>query len=368
MPIIITRNGKNAIRLNNTEFEQESDLQKYIHDNPESLPLDDIKENVKFVTIDREFPTSSGPLDILGFDSDGEIYIIETKLYKNSDKRIVIAQVLDYGASLWNLYQDPEKFINRLKERFKKTNNIGLEEKFDTEFKGHDEIIDNIKSNLLEGKFRFIILMNKVDSNLKNLISYMNQNSKFSIYGVELEYYIHEDYQILIPHVFGAEIRKGVVSVGIKEKIKDDEFFQKLETDIGVDEANTARKILDWAKDKGFDIIWPGGSLSLEFNYNNINYKLLKIFTTGLLELSFAYLKKSLPFDNDSKRLELLKYFNEVSSFPKLSNDKIHARPGEGISISMLKNEYDYQKFLNAIEWFLEEIKSHHEINPSTSI
>jgi hypothetical protein len=50
---------------------------------------------------DRAFPTNSGPIDALGINKDGEIYIIETKLYKNPDKRLVVAQVLDYGASLW---------------------------------------------------------------------------------------------------------------------------------------------------------------------------------------------------------------------------------------------------------------------------
>lgn len=364
MPIIITEKGKNAIKVDKNKFENESDLQKYIYDNPESLPLEDIKENIKFIAIDREFNTVTGPLDIIGFDNEGEIYIIETKLYKNNDKRRVIAQVLDYGASLWNSYQNPEEFLIELRRRFKEKNNIELEEKLEKGFGEHDELIKNIKNNLTEGKFNFIILMDEIDSSLKNLISFMNQNSLFRIYGVELEYYVLKNYEILIPHFFGVETRKHVVSISkLNEKISDEEFFQKLEKQSGEEESKIARKILEWAKEKGFDIQWPGISFGLEIKYNNINYKLLKVYSNGAIELSFAYLKKSPPFDNDSKRLELLKHFNQISSFPKLSDDKIHARPGDGLSVSMLKKEKDYQEFLNVLEWFLKEINCNKILN-----
>lgn len=51
---------------------------------------------------------------ILGVDKDGEIYIVETKLYKNSDKRLVVAQILDYGASLWHFYNDYDTFLREI--------------------------------------------------------------------------------------------------------------------------------------------------------------------------------------------------------------------------------------------------------------
>lgn len=110
---------------------------------------------------------------------------------------------------------------------------------------------------------------------------------------VELEYYTHENYEIIIPHVFGTETKKRVVSVS-QNKVKMDEtsFFHELEKKFGNNEANVARKILEWAKNNNFIIKWPGISFGLEINHNNINYKLLKIYKDGSLELSFAYLKK----------------------------------------------------------------------------
>ena len=101
MAIIVTKQGKNAIKIDPSRFEQEDDLQTYIAQNPDSLPLYEIKEDIRLLILGREFPTNSGPIDAIGIDKDGEIYIVETKLYKNPDKRLVVAQVRDYGASLW---------------------------------------------------------------------------------------------------------------------------------------------------------------------------------------------------------------------------------------------------------------------------
>ena len=55
--------------------------------------------------------------------------------------------------------------------------------------------------------------MNKLDSRLKDLIRYLNQNSKFDIYGIELEYYKFEQYENVIPKLYGAEVKKELENV-----------------------------------------------------------------------------------------------------------------------------------------------------------
>ncbi|MBM3710463.1 MAG: hypothetical protein FJW61_08605 [Actinobacteria bacterium] len=49
--------------------------------------MHELKENIKFFIAAREFPTNSGLIDALGIDNDGDIYLIEIKLFKNADKR-----------------------------------------------------------------------------------------------------------------------------------------------------------------------------------------------------------------------------------------------------------------------------------------
>ncbi len=212
---------KNAKKIEKSDFEKEDYLQKFIYENPESIPLYDIKENIQLLVLCREFPTNSGPVDALGIDREGSIYLVETKLYKNPDKRLVVAQVLDYGASLWKNYNF-EDFISQINSFLNKKLNINLnqriEEFFGLEEEEADVIIESISLNLKKGNFKFVVLMDKLHQQLKDLIIYLNQNSEFDIYAVEFDYYKYESYEIVIPKIYGSEVKKEVgTSVSKKE-------------------------------------------------------------------------------------------------------------------------------------------------------
>jgi hypothetical protein len=231
MAIIISKNLKNAVKVDRSSFSLEDNLQQYIYDNPESIPLYDIKENVRLLILAREFPTASGPIDAIGVDRDGEIYLVETKLYKNPDKRTVVAQVLDYGASLWKTYTDFDVFISQLEihvtKKFNKTLNERVKDFFNLQDEEINQFNENLRDNLDDGNFKFVVLMDKIHNQLKNLIIYINQNSRFNIYGVELDYYKYESYEILIPKMFGAEVKKEVGGKKVPVVIPSDEEFIK---------------------------------------------------------------------------------------------------------------------------------------------
>ena len=212
MAIIISKDGKDSQKLEARDFPNEDYLQKYIIENPESLPLSDIKENIRLLIISREFVTNSGPIDALAIDQEGQLYIIETKLYKNPDKRKVIAQALDYGASLWKNYGNYEDFFEKLdndtQTHFKMSFDQRLKDFFGIDEDALESIHANISSNLKEGSIKFVILMDRLHRELKDLITFVNQNSKFDIYAVELEYYKHDEFEIMIPKLFGTEVKK----------------------------------------------------------------------------------------------------------------------------------------------------------------
>jgi hypothetical protein len=221
MSIIISKKGKNAQRSERTSIEHEKYLQGYICDNPESLPLHEVEADIKLLILAREFPTKSGKIDALGIDYDGNIYVIETKLYKNADKRIVLAQVLDYGASLWRTYEDTDSFIEVLERAAGKIFNEPLNERiqnfYETDVETVAEILQSVRQNLRDGSFRFVVLMDHLENRLRDLLVFVNQNSRFNIYGVEMEFYTFEDYEILIPKLYGAEVKKGV---GITKQLR----------------------------------------------------------------------------------------------------------------------------------------------------
>lgn len=214
MAIIISRNNKNAKRLDKLEFGLEQDIQQYIYDNPDAIPIYEIDSDIRLFVAAREFPTNSGPIDALAFDQFGNIYVVETKLFRNPDKRTVVAQALDYGASLWRHSTDFEAFIEQLNRHTNKQFGKDFKDAF-ADFYGIEdpsEAFATTASNLNSGNIKFVVLMDKLHNRLKDLIVYINQNSHFDIYAVEVEYYKHEDFEIIIPKLYGAEVKKEVVS------------------------------------------------------------------------------------------------------------------------------------------------------------
>ncbi len=209
MSIIISKNGQNARRLQRASIQQEEYLQAYVHNNPDVLPLDELKDNLRLLILAREFNTASGPIDALGVDADGEIYVIEAKLNKNADRRRIIAQALDYGAALW---ASSDALMQRLSGSEWRTRL--------TEFLGGDETatathLAAVQQNAAAGRFWFVVLMDRLDDRLRELISFVNANSRFKVLGVELNLYQDGDLEILIPTLYGAEIAQEAAS-GLK--------------------------------------------------------------------------------------------------------------------------------------------------------
>lgn len=318
--IIVSKGGK-AAKVERSDFEQEDYLQQIIRKYPDAIPLYDIKEDVRLLVLAREFPTGSGPIDALGVDREGEIYCVETKLYKNPDRRLVVAQVLDYGASLWKTYRDFGTFVTVVGEKLGRE--VSLQQRL-TEFfnLAEDEVtglLDNLRANLQEGRFRFVVLMDRLHDQLKDLIVFLNQNSRFDIYAVEVDYYKHEGYEILIPKLYGAEVKKsaGLTPSGRKfGKWDEGRFFAEAERVLTPEQAKAVRKLYEFAKKGGDEIAWGSGSVSGSFGLkvHRISKKsLFTVDTNGYLSLNFGWLKD----ETAAKYRDLFaKYVSETKKIP----------------------------------------------------
>lgn len=209
--LIISQNGKNARKIERSTFALESNLQDFIFENPSVLPIDQIDSGLQLFVAAREFQVGSGRIDALGFDQKGNIYVVETKLARNTDKRSVVAQVLEYGAALW-VNRTNQTFFDELSlhtsKRFGKDFRAVLADEF--ELDDVDEILDQITENLKSGNIRFIILMDEIEDYLKDIVMFINQNSKYDLYAVEFRYYKDGDKEIISPSIFGNEVKKEV--------------------------------------------------------------------------------------------------------------------------------------------------------------
>ena len=336
MSIIFSSNGKNAIKLDKSSFDKEDYLQKYIYENPESIPLYEIKEDIHLLILAREFPTNSGPIDAIGIDKYGELYIVETKLYKNADKRTVVAQALDYGAALWKHANDFNEFTSILNEHTQKVFKLGLNEKIKEFFSIEDEelesILDKAKSNLNDGIFHFVVLMDKIDDRLKDLILFVNQNSQFDIYAVLFEYYKHEQHEIIIPKIFGTEVKKDIAvssssSNSSRETWNEDKLLKQAQQLLSQDIYINFKKLYDFSKESADKVKFGTGQTG-SFNpvWNKICDKsLFSLYANGRLGLNFNWL-----LDEDQSNLEIVEKFkNGLQEIGfDIPNNYLKIRPG----------------------------------------
>jgi hypothetical protein len=249
MNIIVSRDGKNHRKIEECWIKDEAYLQKYVSDYPNCLPLPFL------LVVGREFRTSSGRIDVLAVDQEGELYIVETKLYKNPDKRRVVAQVLDYGASLWKNYGDPDTFLRDVDQAISQSGEGTLKQQlqkaYDIEEQEADQSIANIKRNLSDGNIKFVVLMDQMHTELRDLILFINAKSRFDIYAVEMEFYEHEGLEIVIPRMFGSEIKKEVEDTRDKDPRyiwTEQRFMEEAARTLNANEFSALQRLSEFSK------------------------------------------------------------------------------------------------------------------------
>lgn len=321
MAIIISKNGHDAMKVERCTFTKEDDLQAYLSNNPEALPVDQIREGSRILVLAREFPTQAGPIDILAVDELGTLYVIETKLYRNPDKRNVVAQVLDYGAALWRHSSDFGYFRVALSQQVQKQYDVTLEEQISSAF-GKDEegtsaLLQATADCLENGTFLFMVLMDQVHDGLRDLVSYLNANSHFQLYAVELEYYQHDSYEILMPHVFGAEVKSAAaVRVQTPRYWSVPEVVAESERLGGAVWASIVQRIVDWAYANSFSVSCGKGqlaTLTVRASYVDKDVSFLQVAANSALYVYFQYLKALPAFSGSEAREVLLDDINAIT-------------------------------------------------------
>jgi hypothetical protein len=291
------------MRLDETTFEKEDWIQEYIYQNPETIPLYEVKTDVQLLLLAREFPTASGPIDAMAIDAEGELYIVETKLYKNPDKRVVIAQALDYGAALWKHLRDFSEFLSILDQHVRKKWGKGVSEKLG-EYFSLDEaqtarLLEIARENLGDGILRFVILMDRIDERLKDLVLYVNQNSRFDVYAVELECYRYEENEIVIPRLYGTEVKKdlGVKPSGSsRRKWTEEETQEDARRTLLPSEYDAFMKLFDFAKNHADRVTLGTGITQGSFGpvYEDVcSRSVFTLRTNGIFSWNWPWLNRS---------------------------------------------------------------------------
>jgi len=253
-PILLTE--KKAKPINRIEFKDELSIQNLVFDFPSCIPVSDIDEAYNpLIPVCKELNTPVGPLDIFMITPNGDISIIETKLWRNPEsRRKVIAQILDYANELSNWsYEDLQREINRKLNRKGNTLYEIIKENTNELLINEADFVDNVSRNLSRGKFLLIIIGDGIKEGAMNIANYLSSSAHLNfMFGmIELTLFqIDEKTRVVIPRTivktkeiqkFNIELPDGLVitnsiveNSNIKTKKSDNpelekrrEFFRK---------------------------------------------------------------------------------------------------------------------------------------------
>jgi hypothetical protein len=154
----------------------EQRLESWIEKNPTIL-------GEKLLIIDRQHLLSNREtIDLLAVDSEGKVVIVELK--RGKPTREVIAQVLDYEASLSDYKEDElNEIATTYFEREKK--------EFENVREAHASIFED-KEVAFNESIRTFIVAPELDTTTEKIINYLSAKYKMDINGVTFKYYKDE--------------------------------------------------------------------------------------------------------------------------------------------------------------------------------
>ena len=171
-----------------TEKYSEHWLQRLLHRNPESLPIAEIEPGFgRIIPIAVELQTPAGWVDNLFVTQEGNLVLIECKLWRNpAARRQVLAQIIDYAQSMsnWSYVQldaavrgspgadDGQPIAKSLIDVIR--DGTG-----DPDGVDEPSFIDAVQKNLRSGRMLLLIVGDGIREDAEGLTSYLQQHAGF---------------------------------------------------------------------------------------------------------------------------------------------------------------------------------------------
>jgi hypothetical protein len=371
--IFLIQDNQELVEMTEQPYESESLLQTLLAKYPALLVGNqiDAKAPRKWLFIQREcgIPDEEGAsdrwkIDHLFLDQDAIPTLVEVK--RSSDTRIrreVVGQMLDYAANASRHWP-----ASHMRERFAaKCQRDGLDPAevvadFVDDEEGIEVFWENADRNIKDGKIRLLFVADEIPQELQRIVEFLNsQMDRTEVLAIEVKQFVGQRAKGLVPRVIGqtaeAQQRK---SPGARSTTTEEEFFERLGRRSPKD-AEVARQILDWARDKS-RVEWKSSSFVPVFEYGSaFTHNPITVRSSGRIEIKFKRMRNRNGL-SEEKRLQLLRRLNEIPGID-LTPDSIDRFPR--IELSSLATDGMREQFLNAILWSLEEVKKSHtpEIN-----
>lgn len=371
--IYLIQDDGRLVELREQAYDSEDLLQQLLAKYPDLLAGDRMDPAAPrrwlLVKREKEVPSEEGgagrwAVDHLFLDQDAVPTLVEVK--RSSDTRIrreVIGQMLDYAANAVVYWP-----VETLRAQFEAAcgDTRGPDEVL-MEFLGPDsdpeQFWQQTKTNLQAGKLRLVFVADAIPVELKRVVEFLNsQMDPAEVLAVELKQYTGQGLKTLVPRVVGqtaeAQQKKAPGSAGARQW---DEalFLQVLESRRGPKEAAVARHVLDWAKNEGLRIWWGKGRQDGSFfpliDHTGGTFWTISVWTYGRLEIQFQMMLTKPPFNDEAKRLELLRRLNELPEV-SIPPDVITRRPS--IRLQLLQDAKVLGRFIDVLRWVCEQVRA----------
>lgn len=364
---LITGEDK-LVELKKEEYNSEKLLQELLEKYPNLISGEQIDSIVprKWLFIAREAGLSSAEdsgdrwyLDHLFLDQDGIPTLIEVKRSRDTRiRREVVGQMLDYAANAvlyWPV--DKLRYHFELLNKGKDTSEV-IRAAFGPDI-DVNVYWNKVKTNLQAGRIRLIFVADLIPTELRRIIEFLNeQMDPAEVLGFEIPKYEGKGIKALVPKIVGRTAESESRKTNEGKPWDEASFIQVLTAKKGSNDAAIAQEIINYSKRKGLRLSWGTGKIDGSFypvlDYNDDDFWMIGLWTYGAIEFQFQWMKRRPPFNELSKRKELLNRLNNINGV-KIPEDSIDYRPT--VQISLLKNGDNLERFLKVMDWYLEEVK-----------
>jgi hypothetical protein len=173
-------------------FESEDQIHRAIAEHPEVLPSEDVGVG-PLVAVANELDLGAGPIDLLAADGNGRLVIVEFKRgTENPDVRKVVAQVLDYGSTLWRLpYNELERRCRLCTPGFPDS----LAEHVEDGLRRLDQTFDEgvfrsgVAQCLKDGAFVFLYVGRDLDERTRRIMSFLADGARMTFVAIEVDHF-----------------------------------------------------------------------------------------------------------------------------------------------------------------------------------
>ena len=366
--IYLIRDNGELVAMNERGYDTENLLQEYLANHHDLLAGDQIDSTNprRWLLVSREMPLASEEdgagrwsVDHLFLDQDAIPTIVEVK--RSTDTRIrreVVGQMLEYAANA--VVHWP---VDRLRAEFEaggENHEQALSELLEDTEGGLEEFWQKVKTNLQAGKVRLIFVSDEIPTELRRIVEFLNQQmDPAEVLAVEIKQYVSSDSNLktLVPRIIGQTVKKSG-STGAARKWNETSFFEELEVQ-SPEAVKPARAIFKWAESKASRIVWGRGkqygTFSPTLDHKGTEHKPIQVWTGDYLYIQFGDMQLKPPFDDELKRLEVLRRLNEIPGI-KISDRDITKYPS--VPLSAFNDDAALNQFLKTFDWFVQEVEA----------